>query len=84
MSTQQRGKLVPFWRNVQMNTAHAIDDVEPEETSQKSMNTLLADWELVRRHRIDLEAELMKVQGHEKRCVEAINERLKELGVPRS
>ncbi len=83
MSTQ-RGKLIPFWRNVATHTVEAEAFVEDDDDKPKTMNHLLAEWELIRRHRIDLEGELIKVTAHEKRCVDAINEELKRLGVPRT
>lgn len=73
------------------NNTPATADLPPYEFEDddardkpKTMDQLITDWENVRRQRIHLEGELIKVTDHEKRCVAAINEELKRLGVPRA
>lgn len=85
MSTQ-RGKVIRGWWNNVPKTVEAeyqfIDTDEPS-PEHKTLNQLSADWEIARRHRIECEAELLKAQELEKRCVERFNDEVKRLGIPR-
>ena len=78
-------------RRMWWNNTPATADIQPYEFEDddaqdkpKTMDQLITDWENVRRQRIHLEGEMIKIMDHEQRCVAAINEELKRLGVPRA
>ena len=83
-----RGNVIRrgWWNNTPATAdlpAYEFED-DDNPAKPKTMDQLIADWEAIRRHRIGLEGELIKVTDHEQRCVAAINEELKRLGVPRA
>ncbi len=84
MSTHGNVLRRGWWNNVPKTQTTDVAYFEDDSETPKTLDQLIADWESIRRLRIDLEAEVVKVAAQETRCVTAINDELKRLGVPRT
>lgn len=72
MSTQ-RGKLLPFWRNVPVTRETdelAYDPQDALPPPAPNMEQLAKNIELARAHKVECEGELMKADGLLNRCID--------------
>lgn len=79
MSTQ-RGKLIPFWRNVATHTVETYMEDEPSE-KPPNLEQLAKNIELARAHKIECDGEAIKAEGLLNRCIDAYEEEVKRRGL---